>query len=269
MEVANRVAPSEIADWLLARGRMFVTTAEVADLVGADPGSVPASLQRSRESGRMVSVTKGAWAAVPPEYRAAGGPPPIQFIDPLMTFLGHKYYVGFLSAARLHGAAHQAPMVLQIATPALLRSRHVGGGRIQFVQRSTISSSSTQRVNVPTGRVTAATVEATLLDLVADPRLGGGLSNVATVIADLLEDDRIDIDRLAIAANAAPLAVIQRLGYLIDLVAGASANSIDTAPLAKLILEADYAPLQSGSPRRGERDHRWKVTINSEVEPDL
>jgi hypothetical protein len=49
----------------------------------------------------------------PLEYREAGGPPASWFIDDLMRFLGQPYYVGLLSAAAIHGAAHQQPMVFQ------------------------------------------------------------------------------------------------------------------------------------------------------------
>ncbi len=43
-----------------------------------------------------------------------------------MNFLGHPYYVGFLSAAALHSASHQAAMVFHIVTTARLRSRTIG-----------------------------------------------------------------------------------------------------------------------------------------------
>jgi predicted transcriptional regulator of viral defense system len=94
-----------IVDWTLARGQHFVTTDEVARLVGVEPDIVSVSLQHAREAPKIVSVTKGAWVPVPPEYRAAGAPPPLHYIDPLMRHLGHPYYVGLLSAARLHGDA--------------------------------------------------------------------------------------------------------------------------------------------------------------------
>ena len=48
----------------------------------------------------------------------AGAPPPLHYIDPLMRHLGHPYYVGLLSAARLHD---------RVAGP---RERWLGGARI-------------------------------------------------------------------------------------------------------------------------------------------
>jgi len=43
------------------------------------------------------------------EYRVAGAPPASWYIDDFMKAVGTPYYVGVLTAAALHGAAHQAP----------------------------------------------------------------------------------------------------------------------------------------------------------------
>lgn len=56
---------------------------------------------------------RGFHVIVPPEYRNLGCLPPDQFVPQLMEHLGLVYYAGLLSAARLHGAAHRAPMVFK------------------------------------------------------------------------------------------------------------------------------------------------------------
>lgn len=263
------VNPSALADWLLARGRHFVTTEEVAELVGVEPSVVSNSLQRAREVNKIVSVTKGGWVPVPPEYRDAGAPPPLHYVDPLMRHLGHTYYVGLLSAARLHGASHQVPMVLQVVTPALLRNRRVGSSRIEFTRRSLAGSRPTVQRDVPTGRITVASPEVTVLDLVEAPSSGGGLSNVATVIGDLLQEGAIGSDALAETAADYPIAIAQRTGYLVDHMAGEVASSVNTDPLAELVAEATYTVLDPQRPREGEHDRRWRVIVNADIDHDL
>lgn len=263
------VSPSALADWLIARGRHFVTTEEVAELVGVEPNVVSISLQRAREANKIVSVTKGGWVPVPPEYRDAGAPPPLHYVDPLMRHLGHIYYVGLLSAARLHGASHQVPMVLQVVTPALLRDRRVGSNRIEFIRRSLAGSRPTVQRNVPTGRITVATPEVTVLDLVEAPSSGAGLGNVATVIGDLLLEGAIDPDALAEAAADYPSAVAQRTGYLVDRMADDVASSIELDPLEELVADATYTVLDPQRPREGEHDRRWRVIVNTDIEHDL
>ena len=174
----ERVTPSSLPDWLLGRGRLFVTTTEIAELTGLSGAAVPVHLHRARAANKIVSVTKGGWVPVPLVYRESGAPPPMHYVDYLMRYLGHPYYVGFLSAARIHGASHQVPMVLQIVTPALLRDRRVGAHRLQFVRRSDAASRAVQEHDTDDGPVTISTPETTVLDLVDAPERGAGLDNV-------------------------------------------------------------------------------------------
>ena len=48
------------------------------------------------------------------------------WIDDLMRFHHVPYYVGLLSAAALHGAAHQQPQEFQVVSGAVLRPLTVG-----------------------------------------------------------------------------------------------------------------------------------------------
>lgn len=262
------IAPSELSDWLIGQGRHFISTAEAARVLDVEPESVAASLERPRQAGKLISVTKGGWIPVPAGYRSAGSPPPTHFIYQLMEHLGHPYYVGFLSAADICGASYQAPMVLQVATPARHRERKVGRGRIRFIQRSTAADRPRMSHNVPTGRIWVSTPEVTVLDLVEVPQEGAGLSNVATVIGDLLVEEQLDPEALASAGAFFPKTVAQRAGYLIDFMAHETNTGFDTGPLHKLIEDTRYRALSpSGGPSR--RNPRWHITANTELEHDL
>ena len=266
--VRARVPPRDLADWLIGRGRHFVSTAEIAEILGVDVASVPASLERAREAGKLISVTKGGWVPVPAEYRVAAAPPPSHFVHQLMEHLGHPYYVGFLSAAALHGASHQSPMVFQVVTPARLRDRRIGRGRLQFIQRAAAAERPRVQHNVPTGRIWVSTPEVTVFDLVEAPQEGAGLSNVATIIGDLLLDDSLDADKLASVAAAYPAAIAQRAGYIIDFMAAEVGVTFDTAPLRALVADSRYRPL-SPAGDAGHHDSRWHVVANTRIEHDL
>lgn len=253
----------------MSRGRHFVTTAEVAALVGVEEPKVHISLQRARDARKLVSVTKGGWVPVPPEYRQAGAPPPIHYIDPLMRHLGHPYYVGFLSSARIHGASHQVPMVFQVVTPALLRDRQIGASRVQFIRRAATADRPVQQHNVETGRVTIATPETTVLDIVEAPDLAAGLGNVGNVVGELALEGLIDGHRLADAAVDYPATVAQRAGWLIELMASEVGAPAELDDLAELVAERDYTVLDPRSAVDGRRDRRWRLFVNTEVEHDL
>lgn len=261
--------PAELTDWLISQGRHFASTNEIAELVDVDPADVRHSLRRQRELNAIVPVTKGAWVPVPPQYRRNGAPPVDHFIDPLMQFLGHRYYIGFLSAAQIHGASHQAPMVFQVVTDGALRARSIGSQRIAFIQRSNVARRATIRRIVPTGRISVSSPEVTVLDLVEAPQFGAGLSNVATVIAELLDTGQLDPIALTGQAATYPMAVAQRTGHLVEQM-GIEANApIDLQPLHDLVQDAQTVDLYPGAEQSGERDERWNVEANIAIEPDL
>ncbi len=266
--IETKVAPIELADWLIGRGQHFISTDDAAALLDIAPETVPVSLERARQSGKMISVTKQGWVPVPPEYRSIGAPPASHFIDPLMRHLGHPYYVGFLSAAAIHGASHQASMVFQVVTPAKLRERRIGRNRIQFLQRSDTTGKPTQQHTVPTGRMWVSTPEVTVLDLVESPEHGAGLSNVATVIGDLFYDEVLNLTVLSEVAKLYPTAVAQRTGFLLDYMAAEVDREIDTDQLHEVVAGARYRDLAPGR-GPGERDPRWHVIANTELEHDL
>lgn len=266
---AGRVSPGALPDWLLGRGRLFITTAEIAELTGLSESAVPVHLHRVRAANKIISVTKGGWVPVPPVYRADGGPPPIHYIDYLMKHLGHPYYVGLLSAARIHGASHQVPMVLQVVTTALLRDRSIGGSRVQFIQRANTADRPTQRHDTEAGPVTISTVETTVLDLVEAPQRAAGLGNVANVLGELVLDHRLDVAALAAAASRYPRTVVQRAGWLLQHMSSELDHHLDLTPLEPLVDGADYTALDLESGADGDRDLTWHVIENTEVEHDL
>lgn len=266
---AGRVEPRQLADWLLSHGRAWISTDEAAELLGIPVEHVSPTLARWRRSGHLFSPTRGAYVPIPPEFRSWGAVPAANFIDHLMRHLGHPYYVGLLSAAELHGFAHQRPQVFQVVTPARLRDRAFGRVRLAFITVADISSRPTATRNTPTGTLRVSTPEVTLLDLVSMPRRGGGLSNVATIAGEMLEEGALDTQALASIAEQYPGAVVQRAGWLLEQVAGAVGVEVSLSAL-QTVAERRASParlLPSGP--TGRPDERWNVIVNTAIEPDL
>lgn len=216
------------------------------------------------------SPTRGAYVLIPPQFRTWGAVPASHFIDDMMRFLGHRYYVGFLSAAEIHDAAHQRPQVFQVVTDAHLRDRDFGRVRLRFIRSADVARRPTIVRNTPTGTVTVSTPEVTILDMTSAPQHSGGLSNVATVIAQLLEDDNLNPSELAAVAAGYPAPVVQRTGWLIELAARETGHEIDLTELsAAAARRSRPVPLATGTGIGGARDDRWNVIVNADVEPDL
>jgi predicted transcriptional regulator of viral defense system len=257
-------------DWLLSHGQHWVTVPEAAQLLGIPQHHVAPTLARARTRGLLFSPTRGAYVPIPAEYRSWRAVPASHFIDALMHHLGHSYYVGLLSAAEIHGVAHQHPQVFQVVTSARLAGRTFGRVRLEFITAAHSDRRPTVAINTPTGTMRVSTPEVTALDLVASPLHGGGLSNVATVLGEMLEEDRLDLTVLADVAAAYPAAVRQRTGFLLDDVSRRVGVSVDLAALAHAgDARQTPTPLASSGPRRGRLDPRWNVIVNTDVEPEL
>ena len=92
----------------------MVTVDEAAKVTGASMVAVRSALRRMVLKKRAFSPARGLFVFVQPEYRSWGVVPLEWFVDPMMKHLDRLYYVGVLSAAELHGAAHQRARVAQM-----------------------------------------------------------------------------------------------------------------------------------------------------------
>ncbi len=261
----GKVMPNarDYIDGLAACGRYHFTPEEAREALGGTKDAVMLALHRLARQGFVAHPAHGFYVIVPPEYRRLGCLPADQYIPALMEQLGLGYYVGLISAAQYHGAAHHRPQEFQIVTGTKRRRITCGVARVVFVVRKRLTEVSTQPFNTPRGTIRVSTVEATAVDLIGYPHHVGGLEHAATVIAELA--DQLDPGRLVVAARTAPMPWAQRLGYLLDLAAEA-----EKAELLKCYVQEearDIAPLIPAMPCKGAvRDGGWKLDVNADVE---
>jgi predicted transcriptional regulator of viral defense system len=248
------------------QGRYVFTLREAEVHAEGGRKAVQATLRRLKERGAIVCPRRGFYVLVPPEYRSAGCPPASWFIDDLMKNQGRGYYVALLTAAALHGAGHQQPMVFQVMTDASERDIRAGRVRIEYHVSRLVHAAATTGVQTETGTMVVATPETTAFDLVRFPGASGGWSHVATVLTELTES--MDPARLVAGALRVPRAAVQRLGWMLDAL-GASAlveglaEALEGQRLVPTPLEASEDA--SGAPL----DPRWRILENVAVEPDL
>jgi len=261
-------AKSAMTHWveqLQSRGRYTFTRAEAESDTERSFVAAQSALRRLKQQGRVVSPRRGFYVVVPPEYRAAGSPPASWFIDDLMRYLGQPYYVGLLSAAAIHGAAHQQPMVFQVVTSKPTREMRAGKVAIRFSMSSLVERLPVVLQQTETGTMRVAAPETCAFDLVRYPEAAGHLSNAATVLAELAE--RLDARKLVAVAPLVRLPEVQRLGFLLEAVG----QSELATPLAEWLAtkQPRAVLLQPGEAAGGEADPRWHVVPNAELEVDV
>ena len=217
----------EYARGLREQGRHHFTTEEAVQAVGGDRHAVVRALNRLKARGELATPQRGFYVAVPPEYRSLGCLPAEQFVPQLMEMAGEPYHVALLSAAQLHGAAHQRPQRFQVMLRKPRASVECGRVSVDFFVRSDLERAAVVIMNTPRGHICVSSPEATALELVGYERHAGGLDNVATVLADLAES--LDPELLVEEARKLPMAWTRRLGFLLDLVeAGKVSGSLQS-----------------------------------------
>jgi predicted transcriptional regulator of viral defense system len=242
---------------LQSRGRYTFTQAEAMNTDKRSDIALEAALRRLKQKGRIANPRRGFYVIVPVEYREAGCPPANWLIHDLMRFLGQPYYVGILSAAAIHGAAHQQPMLFQVVTDRPTRPAQAGRVRIGFHVGRHVEKTGSMRVSTP---------EATAFDLVRFAPSAGHIGNVMTVLHELVE--KIDPQALTSIADLYATSDVQRLGYLLERL---GENRLEE-PLAVRLKGRRYRPiLLAPGQAKGDApsDPRWRVIPNETVEVEF
>jgi predicted transcriptional regulator of viral defense system len=228
------------------------------------------SLYRQTVKKRIISVYKGFYVIIPPQYAAKGIVPPVYYIDQLMRYLNKPYYISLLNAAELSGAAHQRPQRFSVMT--VYPSANVSKTKnniLEWVYRKEILEEFLQIRNSETGTIRFSNPELTAIDLVQYEKHIGGLSRVATVLEELTE--QTDFSKVSNKLlDYTSVSAIQRLGFILE-------STLELNEQADILYEQlriygkrlNYVPLSTRSVNKNaEKNTRWKIYINTEIEPD-
>lgn len=254
-------------EYLQSRGKYSFMRNEVMASLGITGNAFKKAAHRLMLKGKLNRVRGDFYTVVPPEYHASGSLPASWFIDKFMEYLEQPYYGGLLTAASLYGAAHQQPMIFQVITNKQTRPITSGQVRIEFIRKKVIHSHFYQTVKTPTGMMKTSTPEMTAFDLVRYMNVAGQISNVATVLSELI--DQLHPEKLAmlVEKNDVEIATAQRLGYLLEMLK----LTIDLKPLEKALKGKKLIQrllVLGGEQFVIEHNQRWHILINELVEPD-
>src|SRR5579872_6836314 len=99
---------------LMKHGKCSFTVQQAQSALNKSAEAIYSSAKHLLTKNEVATPAKGFYVIVPPEYRVLGCLPAEHFIPYLMEYWQRPYYVGLLTAARYHGASHQAAQVFQI-----------------------------------------------------------------------------------------------------------------------------------------------------------
>ena len=174
----------EIIDDFLSKGKYSFTLDEFRKAYDSTNTSVKRALSKLSKKGRIRSIKKGFYVIVTPEYKSSVIPPVTDLLDGLMNDFNKAYYLGLLSAAALHGAAHQQPLVSMVIIPKpALRNINLINHRIMFLTKSKWLQQGVIRKNVRTGYINISNPALTAIDLIQYQTKCGGISRIYDILS--------------------------------------------------------------------------------------
>ena len=250
-----------------AKGRYSFSLEELLNEFEISYNAIKQRLYHLKRKNKIAQIRQNFYVIVPPEYSALGTLPPDLFIDSMMKYLDKQYYVGLLSAAALHGAAHQQPttffVMSEFPAPRNIISNKL---KIRFFSKQNIIEYGIIQKKTPSGRINVSSAELTAFDLL-DNIKQFGINRIATILMELYEV-MLPSKLTKIAKLVDNKANIQRLGFILENIAGEEKLS---NALYKIISKANFtkvalSPLKK---KTGELNNKWKIIINEQIETDL
>lgn len=257
---------------LQAQGRYTFSIEESKAALNLSDEATKKSLSRLTKKGKIVSVRKGFYVIIPPEYSHQKILPPALFIDQLMNYTGKPYYVGLLSAAAMHGAAHQQPQIFQVLSvkPAL-RDINVKGLQIRFFTKSALPAIGIVEKKTDTGYVKVSGPELTSLDLIQFEKRVGGMNRVFNILEELIEDINENAFQGLIQETNFQAAYLQRMGFLLEykLDHKSLSEKIYDTIKSKRLFKTYLSVLSPGPEKENTMQNRWNVIENIELKSEL
>lgn len=214
--------------------------------------------------GWLVRVNRGKYATVPIEAAR-----PEQWrVEPWLVATENfaPCYIGGWSACEHWDLTEQIfrTIVVISASPHLRkRSATIQGTQFLIKQTSEEKLFGTRPVWVERQKVSVSDPSRSIIDILDDPALGGGIRHVLTALDSYLNSEhRRDQLLLDYTERLGNRTVYKRLGYLIEALGIAAPNLISACLLRK---SAGYSLLDPGSKNAGPLLRRWNLRINVHI----
>jgi predicted transcriptional regulator of viral defense system len=254
---------------LAALSRAFdgpFTAADAAPVLAVDRATASRIAGYLASRGWLARVRRGLYVPVPLEATAPGE----WRADPWLV-AAHVFepcYIGGWSACEHWGLTEQLfrEVLVVTARPQRRSAARVQGGDFHVVVRQPGALFGTRPVWRGRERVDVSDPSRTVVDLLDDPVIGGGIRHVADVVAEYFAGEHRNDDRLlAYVERLGNRTVFKRLGYLLE------ALEIDAHELVEVCFErksAGISPLDPSIDTKGKITRRWSLRVNAKVSPE-
>lgn len=244
---------------LTARGQRVLSVADVAAALEIDTTSAAKKLARWAEQGWLRRVRRGLYIPVPVEAEnpAAWSEDPLMVADAVWA---PCYFTGW-TAANHWGFTEQIFRTTVLKTTRRVREAHERLLDYDYVLAHIpehLMGWGMHGVWRDDRRVQMADRARTVIDILDDPSLGGGIRHCAEVLEVYVRENdwRTLVEYGDRIENRT---IFKRLGYLVEAMELGATDLVDEC---RQRLSAGITLLDPGAPARGRRVSRWGLRIN-------
>ncbi|MBI4005514.1 MAG: type IV toxin-antitoxin system AbiEi family antitoxin domain-containing protein [Gammaproteobacteria bacterium] len=194
-----------------------VSVAEAADLLKIPGNDVAKMLSRWAGKGWLSRVRRGLYVPVPLESRTTDIPLEDAWV--IASCLYNPCYIGGWSAAEYWDLTEQIFRTIMLMTTQRPRERKLSIKGTDFLIRTVSEKAMFGLKPVWRGqiKVDVSDPARTVLDMLSDPQLGGGIRSTVDMFTNYLKSDKKNLDLLVnYADKLGNGAVFKRLGFLIE-----------------------------------------------------
>ncbi len=244
------------------------STEELYKKTLAPQSSVKKELARLVSDNQLINLRKGFYIILPPSYQHYKRLPIELYVDKLFKTLSRPYYVGYYSAAALHGASHQKVQQDYVITelPAL-RDIVKGNLKIRFFNCVNWPKQNILQRKSDTGFFNLSSPALTFADLLDNQNRLGGINRMLAILEELAEAvEQNDLKELLTWYKNK--STLQRMGYLLEKLhlnelSELIFNVLQKAPFFPILLSPSKAE------KAGSTGNRWKIDANVVLESDI
>ena len=202
---------------ILRNTQVTISTKEAAKILNIPSSKVAKFLAELARKGWLLRISRGIYTLIPLESKSKD----IVFDDlfVIATKLFNPCYIGGWSAAQYWEMTDQIFQSVVVLSEKLVRDRKPIIRGNEFIIRTVKSSSffGLKTVWLENVKVLISDRERTLLDMLIDPKLGGGIRPMAEVLINYMNSEYKNIDKLIeYIIKLGNGAVCKRLGFLIE-----------------------------------------------------
>lgn len=202
---------------LILRTKGTISVVEAAEILEVSPTDAAKMLARWRKNGWVSRVRRGLYVSIPLESRTVNVPLEDSWIIAERLFA--PCYIGGWSAAEYWGLTEQIFRTVVVITTQKPRDRSPNIKGTKFLLRTILEKAMFGLKPVWRGQVKVSVSDPTrtVIDMLNDPKLGGGLRSTVDIFLAYLRSDKKDMKLLIEYADQLDNgAVFKRLGFLLE-----------------------------------------------------